>query len=268
MSAGSIAVRPPAVAGMFYPARAEAVRSLLRQCFAGSVAPDPDAAVPVAIVVPHAGHIYSGPIAASAYRRVEQAHDVIHRVLLLGPSHFVPFRGLALTSADRWETPIGLVPIDIDAVERLQRLPSVRVDDAPHAREHSLEVQLPFLQTVLDDFTLVPVAVGDATPEEVAPVIEAMWTDPHTLVVVSTDLSHYHRYETAIRQDAATAAAIVDLRYADIGDHDACGARPLRGLLRAVEARRLRVEQIDLRNSGDTAGDRSRVVGYGAFAIV
>lgn len=259
-------VRSPAVAGAFYPAEPVALRATLDDAFAGAVQPAPDAVVPRAIVVPHAGFIYSGPIAASAYLRISPARDTIRRVVLLGPSHRVPLRGVALSSVDAWATPLGLVPL-ADVRGALRDIPCARVDDHAHAPEHSLEVQLPFLQTVLDEFELVPLVVGDATVDEVASVLDVLWDDAHTLVIVSTDLSHYQRYGDAVRLDAATAAAIAARRPADIDDYDACGARPLRGLLAAATQRDLTVETIDLRNSGDTAGDRDRVVGYGAFAV-
>ncbi len=267
MSERAPRVRPPAVAGTFYPAEPAALRAALDQAFAACVPPAPGAPVPAAIVAPHAGYVYSGAIAASAYARVAPARDVVRRVVLLGPSHRVPLRGLALSSADGWAGPLGVVPLDAGAVDDLAHLPFVRVDDRVHAPEHSLEVQVPFLQTVLADFVLVPLAVGDATADEVAAAIDALWTGSDTLVVVSTDLSHYLDHATATELDARTAAAVVARRPHDIGDRDACGARPLRGLLRTATARDLGVEQLDLRNSGDTAGDRSRVVGYGAFAV-
>ena len=213
------------------------------------------------------GYVYSGAIAASAYERIAPARDTIRRVVLLGPSHRVPVRGLAVPSVDAFETPLGLVPIDAAARSRVLELPAVHVDDGAHAVEHSLEVQLPFLQAVLDDFTLLPLSVGDASTEEVAAVLDACWGGPETLVVISTDLSHYHRYDDAVGLDARTAAAIVACRPDAVDDVDACGARPLRGLLRCAAERGLAVEQLDLRNSGDTAGDRERVVGYGAFAV-
>jgi AmmeMemoRadiSam system protein B len=268
MSRRSAAIRLPAVAGMFYPAESGALDTMLQRCFDSAVPPVPGAKAPPAIIVPHAGYIYSGPVAASAYLRLEPIRTSVRRVLLLGPCHHVPVMGLALSSADAWETPLGLVPLDTDTVPDLLRLPQVQMDDAAHAPEHSLEVQVPFLQSVLDEFVLLPLAVGAASPDEVAAVIEAVWTDPGTIVVVSTDLSHYHPYAAAVERDTSTAAAITSLRYEAIGDRDACGARPLRGLLKAAADRHLTVEQLDLRNSGDTAGDRSRVVGYGAFAVV
>jgi len=260
-------VRPPAVAGTFYPGASEAVRAAVREAFADAVPPVEGAPVPDALVVPHAGFVYSGSIAASAYARIAPARSTIRRVVLLGPSHRTYVRGLAAPSVDAFRTPLGDVPIDAPARSMALTLPGVELDDRAHADEHSLEVQLPFLQTVLDDFTLLPLSVGDASVDEVAAVLEACWGGPETLVVISTDLSHYHRYDDAARLDARTAAAVVARRPDAIGDRDACGARPLRGLLQVASDHGLAVEQLDLRSSGDTAGDHHRVVGYGAFAV-
>ncbi|MEZ5411805.1 MAG: AmmeMemoRadiSam system protein B [Acidimicrobiales bacterium] len=266
MSGGT--VRRPAVAGIFYPAVAGALRAEIQRCLAGTGAVG-RAAAPKAIVVPHAGYIYSGPIAAAAYRRLAEGRDTVRRVLLLGPAHRVPVRGLALSGAERWFTPLGPVPVDTDAVGALAELAGVAIDDGAHRREHSLEVQVPFLQTVLDEFSLIPVVVGDASAGEVAAVIDTVWDDPATVVVVSTDLSHYLSYDHAARVDARTAAAVVAGDPGAVGDRDACGCRPLRGLLKAVASHPgdHSVELLDLRSSGDTAGDRDRVVGYGAFAV-
>jgi AmmeMemoRadiSam system protein B len=263
----STRVRPPAVAGTFYPADPAELRLLVRASFDAAVAPPITSTSPAALVVPHAGLVYSGPIAASAYRRLATLRDTVRRIVLLGPSHRVPLRGIGLTSADEWRTPLGSVTIDHRDDNALLELPFVAVHDEAHAPEHSLEVQLPFLQTVLDEFELLPLIVGAADADQVATVIDTVWTTPDTLVLVSTDLSHYHRYADAVELDTHTAAAIVARRDGDIADLDACGARPLRGLLRSAVRRDLEVELIDLRNSGDTAGDRQRVVGYGAFAL-
>ncbi|MEZ5180071.1 MAG: AmmeMemoRadiSam system protein B [Acidimicrobiales bacterium] len=260
-------VRPPAVAGAFYPSDPVALRERIRRSFADAVAPPMVAPAPKALVVPHAGYVYSGPVAASAYQRLAPIGHHIRRVVLLGPSHRVAFRGMALSSADRWATPLGTVPVDRAAVDGCVGLPGVVVSDVAHAQEHSLEVHLPFLQTVLGPFELVPVVVGDAPPHEVAALLDHLWDGPETLVVVSTDLSHYFAYDEAVRLDARTAADIIARRPDEVGDHDACGCRPLRGLLRAALDHELEVEQIDLRNSGDTAGPRDQVVGYGAFAL-
>jgi len=260
-------IRPPAVANTFYPGSPDALRAAVREAFADSVVPVVGAPTPEAIVVPHAGYIYSGAIAASAYARIIPARSTIRRVVLLGPSHRAYVRGLAVPSVDAFLTPLGVVPIDAGARDIALGCDGVEVDDRAHADEHSLEVQLPFLQTVLDEFTLLPLSVGHATVDEVAAVLEALWDGPDSLVVVSTDLSHYHHYDDAVSLDARTAAAVVACEPGAIGDHDACGAHPLRGLLRVVTDHGLVVEQLDLRNSGDTAGDRHRVVGYGAFAV-
>lgn len=267
MTAAAPRIRPAAVAGAFYPADPGELARLVEACFAESVAPPPGAPAPEALVVPHAGLVYSGPIAASAYRRLSPIADRIERVVLLGPSHRVAFRGMALTGADAFATPLGPVAIDTAAVAGCLDVPGTTIEDRAHAHEHSLEVQLPFLRTVVPGASLVPVVVGDADADEVAALLDRFWDQPGTVVVISTDLSHYHGYDEAQRLDRRTAAAIVAARPDEIGDLDACGSRPLRGLLRTVASRHLHVEQLDLRSSGDTAGDRDRVVGYGAFAV-
>lgn len=260
-------IRPPAVAGTFYPAEPQALVEALQECFATARQPAPDAAVPEALIVPHAGYVYSGPIAASAYLRLVPARSVVSRIVLLGPSHRVPLDGLAVPASDAFATPLGLVPVAGEARQLALARPDVVVTDMAHVAEHSLEVQLPFLQVVLDRFEVLPVAVGRCRPEAVAGMLDALWGGPETVVVASTDLSHYHEYEEARARDGRTAAAIAAAEPEAIGDLDACGAYGLRGLLAAVRSRHLKVEQIDLRSSGDTAGDRERVVGYGAFVV-
>ena len=262
-------VRRPAVAGLFYPDDPDDLRAALTAAFAGA-RHDRDNSlppIPKAIIAPHAGYIYSGPVAASAYRRLESARGIITRVVLLGPSHRVPVDGLAVPSVDGLETPLGVVPIDAAGRAQALTLPGVVMSDGPHAAEHSLEVHLPFLQQVLESFSVVPLVVGHAAPATVAAVLDLLWGGPETLIVVSTDLSHYHDYDTATRLDHATADAVVHGRLDHIADRDACGAYPLRGLLEAASRRRMAARVIDLRNSGDTAGPRDRVVGYGAFVV-
>ena len=222
---------------------------------------------PKAIIAPHAGYIYSAPVAASVYRRLRPLHARIRRVILLGPSHRVGFSGLALSSADFFATPLGKIPVDHSEDESLTQLPQVSVLDQAHSMEHSLEVHLPFLQTVLDRFQLLPMVVGDATPAEVAQVLESLWGGEETLIVISSDLSHYHDYVSARQLDQATSKAIEELRYEDIQYDDACGRNPVRGLLYYARAHHLRAQAIDVRNSGDTQGDKSRVVGYGAYVV-
>jgi MEMO1 family protein len=262
-------VRPAAVAGMFYPGAPRALADSVRTLMARVPPPSGKGAragPPKALIVPHAGYIYSGAIAAAAYSRVAPLRSAIRRVVLLGPVHRVPVRGLALPGADRFATPLGEVDIDADAIERLGALPQVCESEPAHSLEHSLEVQLPFLQTVLEEFKLVPLAVGDASPAEVAEAIETVWGGPETLIVVSSDLSHYHRYDEATDIDRATADDIL-ARKCTLDHEQACGATPINGLALCARRHDLEPELIDLRNSGDTAGDKSRVVGYAAFAF-
>lgn len=251
-------VRESAVAGRFYTGDADDLAEEVRRYLAEVQVHLPTA--PPGLIVPHAGHIYSGPVAATAYAQVHGAR----RVVLAGPAHFVPVAGMVAPRAQSWRTPLGLVEIDEAAIEQA----GLRRDDYPHAPEHSLEVQLPFLQTQLgSDWSLLPILVGRAEPQDVADVLEGFLTEPGTLVVLSTDLSHYHPYAAAVAQDERTAERIVSRRWQVIADDDACGAYPLRGMLLAAERLDLTVRLLDLRNSGDTAGPRDRVVGYGAFSV-
>lgn len=257
-------VRPAAVAGTFYPGGEAALRAEVERLLEAATTEE-QTTWPKALIAPHAGYVYSGPIAASAYARLLPARSTVERVVLLGPAHFVHVRGIAATGYDAWRTPLGDVPIDVLGRERALSLPGVFVDDEAHAREHSLEVHLPFLLQVLGDFTLVPFAVGSVEPELVAALLDEMWGGDETVVVVSSDLSHYHDYATAQRLDQTTAAAIEGLAPSAMRPDSACGIFPVRGLLLAAQQRGMRLETIDLRNSGDTAGPRDRVVGYGAF---
>jgi AmmeMemoRadiSam system protein B len=260
-------VRQPVVAGSFYPADPRALRALVADLLAH--APDASGvAPPKAIVAPHAGYIYSGPVAATAYRRIEARWSEIERVVIVGPSHRVALDGLAVAASDAFASPLGEVAVDGHARDALAVLPHVAIDDAPHADEHSLEVHLPFLQHVLTrPWTLVPIVVGRAPAIEVADALASVWGGTDTLVVVSTDLSHYHDYPSAAALDRRTADAIVAREVDTIDPADACGAHPLRGLLELARRAGLEVELLDLRSSGDTAGDRTKVVGYGAFAV-
>lgn len=262
---GAVSVRPPAVAGLFYPAPAAALAAQIDGYLAG--AGPASGPAPKAIIVPHAGYQYSGPIAAAAYARLAPARGAIERVVLLGPAHRVRFRGLALPSVARFRTPLGDVPLDAEAADGLRRLPSIVIRDDAHAAEHSLEVHLPFLQRVLGDFALVPLAVGETTGADVAAVLDTLWGGPETLIVVSSDLSHYHDYRTAQSIDGATATAIERFDGAALDGARACGYLPIQGLLQQASRRHLAVGRLDLRNSGDTAGPRGEVVGYGAWAV-
>ena len=257
-------VREPAVAGLFYPDSPVSLREDVDRMLASRVSGGP---VPKAIVVPHAGYVFSGATAAAAFGRLRDARAEIRRVVLLGPSHRVAFHGLALPEAEVFETPLGPIPVDAEAAAAIADLPQVRRLDAAHAREHSLEVELPFLQRALDDFTLLPLAVGDASAREVAEVLDRLWGGPETLIVVSSDLSHYEDYDTALRHDAATTRKIEALMHEDLDWDDACGRVPVAGLLEQARRRGMGVTTLERCNSGDNSGDRSRVVGYGAYAF-
>lgn len=259
-------IRMPAVAGMFYPGDSRELARTLAHMLGAAAREAPERAVPKALIAPHAGYIYSGPIAASVYALLAPARSRITRVVLLGPTHRVAVRGLALPGCRAFATPLGSVEIDRPAVDALRGLPQVVVSEQAHALEHSLEVHVPFLQTVLERFTLVPLAVGHASAQEVSEILDALWGGEETLIVVSSDLSHYLPYDDAQAVDGATAQSILGLAV-DISHEQACGATPVTGLNSVARRRGLKPELIDLRNSGDTAGDRSRVVGYGSFAF-
>jgi len=256
-------IRPPAVAGMFYPADPRQLAHDVQQFLDEA---RPHELTPKALIVPHAGYIYSGEIAATAYATLLPIAARIRRVVLLGPTHRVAVRGLALPGVDAFDTPLGRVMLDAEAARSIAHLPQVSVNAQAHALEHSLEVQLPFLQTVLSDFTLLPLAVGMATAEEVAAVLEAVWGGDETLIVISSDLSHYLPYATAQQVDNDTVQAILKLRQ-PIAHDQACGGTPINGLIVAARQHHLTPHLLDLRNSGDTAGSHDQVVGYAAFAF-
>jgi AmmeMemoRadiSam system protein B len=261
--AAPTAVRAPAVMGSFYPRDPEELGTTVAALLARHGAP---ARSPKALIVPHAGYVYSGNVAARAYASLGPAAHALRRVLLLGPSHREWFRGLAVPTVQAFATPLGAVRVDTAAVSRLCALPAVVRSDAAHAIEHNLEVQLPFLQHLSPAAEIVPVVAGDASPAEVAAVIEELWNGAETLIVVSSDLSHYHSYRRAQVLDGATAQAIVGGR-TDLLGEQACGCVLVNGLNLAVRAHGLRAAILDLRNSGDTAGDKQQVVGYGAFGF-
>lgn len=255
--------RPPATAGMFYPADASTLRDTVEALLAAA---PPAREAAKAIVAPHAGYQYSGPTAAHAYRLLRDRRKPVRRVVLFGPAHRVYLDGMALPSVDAFRTPLGEVPLDADGVNVARSLPGVQISDDAHALEHSLEVHLPFLQRVLDDFRIVPIVVGICPARQVEAVIEALWGGDETMIVVSSDLSHFHPYEEARTIDANTTARI-EARETTLRGNEACGAYALNGLLLAAKTKNLRVRTLDVRNSGDTAGDRHQVVGYGAYAL-
>jgi len=259
-------IRPSAVAGTFYPYPKQVLESEVCGMLEAAK-PATHSVAPKAIIVPHAGYIYSGQTAAIAYARLSASRKTINRVVLLGPVHRVAVRGLALPGVDAFETPLGNVELDQDAVASIRNMPQVTVSAAAHALEHSLEVQLPFLQTVLENFKLVPLAVGDATAAEVAAVLDVLWGGEETLIVISSDLSHFLPYYVAQSVDQETVQSILDL-HGPISHDQACGGTPINGFLMAADRHHLRPQLLDYRNSGDTAGDKNRVVGYASFAFM
>ena len=259
-----VLVRPPAVAGLFYPSDPTELRTSVRGHLESSAwhgLPRP-----MAVIAPHAGYLYSGPTAGVAFRALASRADEIERVVVLGPTHRVPIPGLALPGSMAFETPLGTVPIDQELAQAIVDLPQVEINEAAHAMEHSLEVEIPFLQEILGSFSLLPLVVGDASPEAVEEVLGRVWGGPETAIVISSDLSHFLTYDEACRVDKTTVERIVRLR-GPLEPGQACGAHPINGMLRAAQTHHMATELLDMRNSGDTAGDRNRVVGYTAIAF-
>jgi MEMO1 family protein len=258
-----VIARRPAVAGSFYPAQPDRLRRAVAELLAevGTALKS----APKALIAPHAGYMYSGSPAASAFATLRHRAQTLRRIVLIGPAHYVAIRGIALPTVDAFETPLGQVPVDYDALSKITLLPFVSRNDAAHAPEHALEVELPFLQIVLPSFSLLPLVVGEPTAHEVAQVLARLWSGPETLLVISSDLSHYHNYETARRLDSATATAIEKDDWASLGPGQACGYLPIAGLLIEANRHNLKARRLALCNSGDAAGPRDQVVGYGAW---
>lgn len=259
-----LSIRPPAVAGSFYPQNASQLNELLEDYLTNS---DVDITPPKAIIAPHAGYIYSGQVAANVYKNIEKLKTQITRVVLLGPAHRVYVEGIALPSNTHFATPLGNVPIDTEVLEELEHHSYVQFSDAAHEQEHSLEVHIPFLQKVLNDFTLIPLLIGNAEPDQVATILKELWGGDETLIVISSDLSHFLNYETACETDSNTTRLIENFDYENIDSSQACGCMPMRGLLKYAHEKNMSIQTLDLRNSGDTAGTKERVVGYGAYAL-
>lgn len=260
------AVRPPAVAGLFYPGQPAALRSVLHELLDGAPAMRESERSMKALIVPHAGYVYSGPVAAAAYALLKAARHRIRRVVLLGPTHRVAVRGVAIPNVDAFATPLGDVPLDRTLLAAVAQSPDVVVSEAAHAAEHSLEVQLPFLQSVLDEFLLLPLAVGNIGDAALAALLDQVWGGDETLILVSSDLSHYNAYRVATDIDRATVARMLDLS-GGLTHEQACGATPINATLNVARREGLRPRLLAMCNSGDTAGDRSRVVGYCAVAF-
>lgn len=259
-----VSIRPTAVAGSFYPKQATELNNMLEKYLAIDSIKIPS---PKAIIAPHAGYIYSGQTAASIYANIEQIKDRIARVVLLGPTHRVYVKGMALPSNTHFASPLGNVAIDTQSLKRLSAHSFVDYIDEAHTQEHSLEVHIPFLQKVLNNFILLPILVGDASPEQVATILDELWGEKETLIIISSDLSHFLDYETANKTDRNTTELIEKFDYEHIGSKQACGCMPLRGLLKLAQEKNMTIQTVDLRNSGDTAGTKNRVVGYGAYAL-
>lgn len=257
-------VRPPAVAGTFYPGDANELRNEIAGFLRNAEGVGPP---PKAMVVPHAGYQFSGPVSASGYALLEQVRQTIKRVILLGPSHRVPLQGLATMRANGFATPLGVIPIDRAAVTRALELPQVQAIEQAHRQEHSLEVHLPLLQVTLDEFSLVPFVIGKASADEVAEVLDLLWTNDETLVVVSSDLSHYKPYAIAQAIDGETSEMIEGCQWQQLSGERACGYCGIRGLLKVAKERGLNIKAVDLRNSGDTSGSKGQVVGYGSYVV-
>ena len=265
MLASRARIRPPAVAGRFYPAGPARLRADVMKMLAASGVSE--APAPKAVIAPHAGYVYSGQVAAAAFAAIGPAASAVSRVVVIGPTHYVAICGIAVPTVGAFATPLGEIACDRNALQDISRLAAVTANDAAHAPDHALEVELPFLQVVLGRFTLVPLLVGDARPADVAEVLRELWGGPETLIVVSSDLSHFHRYETARRLDAETGALIEAGNWAALGPDRACGAAAIAGLLVETGRRGIEARRLGLCNSGDTAGNRQRVVGYGAWAF-
>jgi len=255
-------IRYPAVAGMFYPADPIELKHMVDGFLAEKII---EQSMPKAMIVPHAGFIYSGPIAASAYAQLPAFAEQITRIVLLGPTHHVAFRGIAFPTANIFVTPLGNIPIDQQTINSIRHFPQVSINDLAHTQEHSLEVQLPFLQTLLPRFSLIPAVIGESSPQEVGEILEALWGGPETLIIISSDLSHYHGYTEAKQLDKHTSEAIENFHIEAINHHHACGRNAVNGLLHVAKKKHLQAATVDLRNSGDTAGSKDRVVGYGAY---
>ncbi len=275
MNIRSSGIRPASVTGTFYPGDPVALRSQLVAMLGHAVSESEarpassgasPARLPKILIAPHAGYVYSGPVAAHVFRLLEAHRESVRRVVVIGPSHRVAFRGIAVPTVEAFRTPLGDVALDLAAIGAIAALPQVVAADSPHVWEHAIEVQLPFLQTVLGQFAVVPLVVGDASPRDVAEVLEALWGGDETVIVVSSDLSHYHDHARATELDRATVRSILELQ--PVLDHEqACGATPVNAAILCARRHGLRTSLLDLRNSGDTAGGRDRVVGYCAIAF-
>ncbi|HEY8079483.1 MAG TPA: AmmeMemoRadiSam system protein B [Labilithrix sp.] len=254
------------MAASFYPASAVELSCTVELLLAEASAAD--CPRPKALIAPHAGYAYSGAVAAAAYASLRGERGTIERVVVLGPAHYVDVKGIATSNASAFTTPMGELLLDRDAIDAIARLPGVAALDNAHAPEHSVEVQIPFVQAALGQVRLVPLLCGSGTCEkQLDRVLDVLWGGEETLFVVSSDLSHYLDYDSARARDAATTRSIESLDADAIGSDDACGPSCLRAILRAASKRRMHAKVLDVKSSGDTVGGRDEVVGYGAYAV-
>lgn len=263
----------PQVAGIFYPRKPEEITSMIQK-FLEEVKGEEEAKIknenlpkPKALIVPHAGYMYSGPVAAHAYHHIKNLKNIVTNVVLLGPSHKIPFLGIATTNADYFATPLNTIKVNKEMIEKSLKLNGIHILEEAFETEHCLEVQMPFLQMLLDDFTISPFLVGDTKPETVQNLLNVLWGNEDTLIIISSDLSHFHSYDSAKKMDTSTSTAIESASPKELDVESACGRLPIKGLLLAAKEKNLTVKLLDLRNSGDTAGDKSSVVGYGAYIV-
>jgi len=258
--------RQASVAGSFYPKNPAQLKKTLTNLFNANEDLNIDFQTPVkAIIAPHAGYIYSGPIAAKAYSLVSTCIKGKNKITIIGPSHFVPFNGIALSTAEFFETPLGKIKVDHHAYELINRIPEVIYLDEAHAREHSIEVHLPFIQYLKKDVRIIPLAVGQTSYQKVAKVLEKFCEEKDNLIIISSDLSHYHAYGYAQKYDLQTALKIENYKCSQLGPNEACGYLAIAGLLKMAKDRKYKIKRIDLCNSGDTSGSKDTVVGYGSW---
>jgi len=256
-----IKIRRAAVSGRFYPSDKLELSKIISSFMRKAVITNRE--IPKAIISPHAGYIYSGQIAAAGYKVLERPNN-IKKIILFAPSHFANFDGIVASNVDFFETPFGKIKVNNNSIERLEKKSLINVDNFAHEQEHSIEVQLPFLQYILNEFQIVPLLVSSNGFKNIPAIINELM-DKETLIVVSSDLSHYLPYEKAVITDKKTADHILNLEYDELSIDSACGIGAIKGLLLYTKIKHGKIDLIELKNSGDTSGDKSSVVGYGAF---
>ena len=253
------------VAGMFYPGEEASLRQMVDGFIQKALSFD---LRPRAIIAPHAGYIYSGSIAGTAYKTIAAVRDQIENVIIMSPAHRFYLRGIALHMADAFATPLGNIPVNIGIVKKIKQFSSVQWEERSFIQEHGLETHLPFIQRAFKPgIKIVPMIVGECQESEVAEILESVWEDPRNFVIISSDLSHFHSYADAKKLDRNTVDLIQNLDSQSLDTEFACGHYPICGLLNLARNRKLKIKALDIRSSGDTAGSKESVVGYGSFAV-